>query len=346
MPDSLHLSIVSFVVMCLAFIILGEMSFNVNSLAILGWLPAIVRQLLHHTKSGEKIRETPFYTFIALAVAAVLAELTITGNHVYAALCLFGAWLFTAIAAVFGFSVLSKIPRIAYTAITWSASAVVFLWLYFVTCPTLIVSPPDVTFNHVGELYSFRVENKSDHDTYMNSFVFYLDSSAYSTDDFDIQVAQDSLKPLAQQLDGVDYGVPDIFGEIGFVPESTSRHFFLLHVYHLAPHETRQLSIKLKQHEISTNQTVNLSSEVMSSSNKAVPVTKDGIVVYVPALITRRLALTGFLICYLKEGAHIPCDMRRSTKPPLVIPVGCISLAVVSEREQIPNKILAGKCDP
>jgi len=234
--------------------------------------------------------------------------------------------------------------RIAYTTGVAALSAPFFVWLYIVSCPVLAISPPEATFKHVGEQYEFRVENRSDHDTYMNSFMFYLDSGAYSAKDFDFQVAPDSLKPLGQQLDGVDYGVPDTFGVLGFLPDLESRRFFLLYVYHLAPRESRGVSIKLAQYEMSTNQTVHLSSEVMSRSDKPVPITKDGVVVYVPALIKRPIALTSFLVCYIKQGTHIPCVTRQSTKPALIVPPQCISLAVVSEQVGIPNKILAGKC--
>jgi hypothetical protein len=236
-------------------------------------------------------------------------------------------------------------PRIAYTASMAIVSVPFFMWLYIVSCPVLVISPSGATFKHVGELYEFRVENKSDHDTYMNSFMFYLDSEAYSAKDFDFQVTEDSLKPLGQQLDGVDYGVPDIFGVLGFLPDLENRRLFLLYVYHLAPQESRRVTMKLAKYQMSTNQTVRLSSEVMSHTDKAVPITKDGVVVYVPALIKRPLALTDFLVCYIKQGTHIPCAVRQSTKPPLVVTPQCISLAVVSEKE-LPKKILAGKCEP
>jgi hypothetical protein len=312
------------------------------------FMRTLFSELKHPTRSGRSRNTSLFHSLFFAIVTPFLTAVGfgVTGYYKVAAFCFAASWVMSALTAYVGLSVFAKKPRIIWTVLISIPAAGFFLLSYFWTCPTLTVSPSDARFTHVGELYEFRVENKSDRDTYMNSFMFYFDSAAYSAEDFDFQIGGDSLKPLGKQLDGVDYGVPDIFGVLGFLPDSSSRRFFLLNVYHLAPHESRQVSIELKQYRMSTNQIVALSSEVMSHTNKAVPITRDGIVVYVPALIKRPLALTSFLVCYIKQGAHIPCVVRPSTKPPLVVAPQCISLAVVSEKEEIPKKILAGKCEP
>jgi len=330
---------------CLPFAVMGALFHMLNNMEE---TKVFVAELRHPTPSGNQRNDWAFYGLVFFCGSIILAAVGygMTGSYRVAALLFITSWLQATLAAWFGFAVFSKLARAVWTTLVSLLAAALLFFSYLFTCPTLTISPTSAKFSAVGELYSFRVENKSDRDTYMNSFVFYLDSEAYSANDFDFQIEPDSLKPLAQQLDGVDYGVPDIFGVLGFLPDLLSRRFFLVNVYHLAPHESRQVSIKLKQYEMSTNQIVPLSAEVMSYTEKQVPVTKDGIVVYVPALIKRRLALTNFLVCYLKQGTRIPCTVRPSNKAPLIVAPQCVSLAVVSEKEPIPQKILAGKCEP
>jgi len=331
-------------VAALPFLLMGTAGFAFDNMqAAMGLLSE-----MRHPHSRKREHANHVYALLSFGGAALLAGIGfgVSGNYQIAAWCFVGAWLFSTISGYMGCSIFSRKARVAWSTVISIVGALLLYWFYLWLCPVLKISPSGARFNALGESYSFRVENKSDHDTYMNSFIFLLDSSAYSTKDFDFQVAKDSLKPLDQQLDGVYYGVPDTFGETGFLPESKDTHFFLFYVYHLLPHESRQVSIKRRQYEASTDQKVEVSSEVLSFTDKAVPTTKDGIVVYVPALITRPLAITGFLICYFKDGTYIPCEMRPSQKGPMIIPKGCISLAVVSEVQPIPQKILAGKCEP
>lgn len=293
----------------------------------------------------KPINSNLFYCLVGLAFGASLTGLAFgaNGNYQIASWCFTGAWLIATLSSFVGCSIFSRRARIAWTVITCFVFGVAFLAAYMEVCPTLKISPSNVTFSAVGDLYTFRVENKSESDTYMNSFLFYLESSAYSTADFDFQILGDSRKPLGQQPDGVTLSVPDMFGAFGSSPESSSTHIFFLYAYHLKPHEFRELSVKLQQHEVSTNQAIPFSSKVMSYTKNTVPVSRDGISVYVPALMTESFDLSGFLVCYAKE-ANRPCRMLPSTNV-VRVPEGCMSLAAISEKEQIPGKILPGKCN-
>jgi hypothetical protein len=309
-------------------------------------IETLISELKHPTSSGKEFNQTAFFTFVCLAVGALIAAITfaVTGVYKFAAIGYIATWMLATVAVWIRCSVFAKVVRLIWTMIAAVMIGVVCVLLYFLTCPTLKISPSTAKFSAVGELYTFRVENKSDSDTYMNSFLFYLESSSYSTADFDFQVLKDSRKPLGQQPDGVTLEVPDVFGEFGSLPESSSTHVFLLYVYHLRPHEFREVSIRLKQYEISTNQSIPVSSEVMSYTENIVPVSRDGVSVYVPALITKSFDLTGFLVCYA-TGADRACRIFPAEKT-VRLPEGCMSLAAISEKEKIPDKILPGKCEP
>jgi hypothetical protein len=332
---------------CLVFALMGVFFHALNNMEE---AKSLAREMLHPARKKPN-NPNLFYALAGTCAASFLAGVGsgVNGNYQLAAWCFTGAWFFATVAVIVGGSIFSQRARVAWSLIAAIVFAIIFSVLYLVVCPTLRISPSNAKFLSVGELYSFRIENKSDHDVYMSSSLFYLDSAAYNTSDFDFQVEQDSLKPLAQQLDGVDYGVPDIFGVSGFVPQSEDRHFFLFYIYHLGPRESRSVTIRLKQHKLSTNQTINVSTEVMSYSDKAVPVTKDSIansvVVYVPALIKRPLAISGFLRCYIKQDVHIPCENLPAARGAVGVPEGCMSFAVVSQRQTIPQKILPGKCE-
>jgi len=308
----------------------------------------LAAEMANPNREWKTVNRTSFYTFFGLVFAPLFSAIGfgVYGNYQPAQWCFGASWLFTTIAALIGFSGFSRRARFIWSAVVSLVSGILFLVLYFVVCPTLTISPSSATFSTIGQLYTFRVENRSDHDTYMNSFVFYFDSSAYSEKDFDFQISEGSLKPLAQQLDGVYWELPDMAAEVGFVPESSNTHFFLLHVYRLKAHESREFSIRWQHYEISTVQTVDVTSEVMSHSDKPVPVDKYGGSVYVPALITRPLNVTGFLICYFKDKQRVPCDVQPIHLGVSKLPIGCVWLAALSERETVANASLPGKCDP
>jgi hypothetical protein len=203
-----------------------------------------------------------------------------------------------------------------------------------------------VTFKTLGQLFPFRLENRSEDDTYMNAFIFHVDSEVYSTSDFDFQISPESLKPLKQQSTNTQSQIPDMFVLYGVMPQSPSDHFFLLYVYRLAPHESRDITIRLVQHVISTIRDVDVSSEIMSPYRNAVPVNKHDDVVFVPLLVKKPLLVSGFLTCLIDKNSALPCSAHPAIEGQITIPKGCWYIAVRANAA-LPSQIEPiANCEP
>jgi hypothetical protein len=105
-------------------------------------MPVIRRflsELRHPTKSWKTFNQTAFSTFISLSFAALATAIgfAVSGYYKLAAIFFATAWLFVAISAWIGFSVVSRKPRIAYTAITWLLSAAFFCFGLYSRVPNI-----------------------------------------------------------------------------------------------------------------------------------------------------------------------------------------------------------------
>lgn len=280
-------------------------------------------------------------------LAAMLAAggFAVIGQYKYAALCFLCAWIFTILSAAIGFSVFSARARAFWTTCSTIFSFLLFMGCYFLSCPTLTVAPTSAEFSLSGQEYDFRVTNKSADDTYLNSFLFRMDSDVYAISDFEFQVPQESLHPLEQNA-GSTGAIPDVFGAFGYFPPSVSDQFFLFYIYHLAPQESRHLRIRLKKRAFSTKPNVEISTEIMSYSRKAVPVSTDSSssIAVVPAVLTHYLRIEGLFAC-LASNPPQKCDSRPAA-PQVTVPPGCFYFAGVYPGIFTTQKLDTATCEP
>jgi hypothetical protein len=158
----------------------------------------------------------------------------------------------------------------------------------------------------------------SDRDQYMASFIFEITSLAYSVNDFTFTIPPDSVKPLDQQPVQTDRNA-DIFGLFG--PWSDSHHYFLLYVYHFAPHESREVTIALDQHVMSTERGFQILTKIMSYSRNPIPISKNDDYVLVPIHLDRTLTVTNFLPCFV--NGNPPCYTHPQLGKHVEFPEGC-----------------------
>ena len=112
------------------------------------------------------------------------------------------------------------------------------LWPY-----ALNVSPTNVRFANrgtAGQTYSFRFTNRSDKDLYAAQLKFRIHSRTLSGRDFLINIPTASRKAYGEGVVGGQR-----FADIqGFLcHDSLQRPVFSIFVFHLAPHESREITI-------------------------------------------------------------------------------------------------------
>ena len=112
------------------------------------------------------------------------------------------------------------------------------LWPY-----SLNVSPTNVRFatrGAAGQTYSFRFTNRSDEDLYASQLKFRIHSRALSGKDFLINIPTASRKAYGEGVVGAQR-FADIQGLL--CHDSYQRPVFSIFVFHLAPHESREITI-------------------------------------------------------------------------------------------------------
>jgi len=112
------------------------------------------------------------------------------------------------------------------------------LWPY-----SLNVSPTNVRFANrgaAGQTYSFRFTNRSDKDLYAAQLKFRIHSRALSGKDFLINIPTASRKASGEGVIGAQR-FTDIQGLL--CHDSHQRPVFSIFVFHLAPHESREITI-------------------------------------------------------------------------------------------------------
>jgi hypothetical protein len=107
----------------------------------------------------------------------------------------------------------------------------------------LNVSPTNVRFANrgaAGQTYSFRLTNRSDKDLYASQLKFRIHSRTLSGKDFLINIPAASRKAYGEGVVGSQR-----FADIqGFLcHDSLQRPVFSISVFHLAPHESREITI-------------------------------------------------------------------------------------------------------
>ena len=112
------------------------------------------------------------------------------------------------------------------------------LWPY-----SLKVSPTNVRFENrgaAGQTYSFRFTNRSDKDLYASQLKFRIHSRTLSGKDFLINIPAASRKAYGEGVVGAQ-SFADIQGSL--CRDSYQRPVFSIFVFHLAPHESREITI-------------------------------------------------------------------------------------------------------
>jgi hypothetical protein len=112
------------------------------------------------------------------------------------------------------------------------------LWPY-----SLNVSPTNVRFANrgsAGQTYSFRFTNRSDKDLYGSQLKFRIHSRTLSGKDFLINIPTANRKAYGEGVVGTQR-FPDIQGLL--CHDSYQRPVFSIFVFHLAPHESREITI-------------------------------------------------------------------------------------------------------
>jgi hypothetical protein len=112
------------------------------------------------------------------------------------------------------------------------------LWPY-----SLSVSPTSVRFANgdaTGQTYSFRFTNRSDKDLYASQLKFRIHSRTLSGKDFLINISTASRKAYGEGVVGAQR-FADIQGLL--CRDSLQRSLFSIYVFHLAPHESREITI-------------------------------------------------------------------------------------------------------
>jgi len=110
------------------------------------------------------------------------------------------------------------------------------LWPY-----SLHVTPSNVRFrNAAARTYSFRFTNRSDKDLYTPQLKFRIHSQTLSGKDFLIGIPGMSRNPYNEGGDRMPH-FADIQGLL--CRDSFQRSLFSIYVFHLAPHESREITI-------------------------------------------------------------------------------------------------------
>src|ERR1035437_6176540 len=108
---------------------------------------------------------------------------------------------------------------------------------------SLNVRPTNVRFTNrgtAGQTYSFRFTNRSDKDLYASHLKFRIHSRTLSGKDFLINIPTASRKAYGEGVVGAQ-SFADIQGLL--CHDSYQRPVFSIFVFHLAPHESREITI-------------------------------------------------------------------------------------------------------
>ena len=285
------------------------------------WMRRFLSNVVHPELPGRQVNQSAFLSFLFSAVAMVVAAVVEgEGGHYKSALIFFVvAWLFGSISTWLALTIYSRLPRIVWTSIVALFWGGIMLAVYLWACPTFKIFPSSPTYQTwAGQSYEFRIDNMSDRDQYMASFIFEITSSVYSINDFTFTIPSESVRALDQEPTQTDRNA-DIFGLFG--PWSDSHHFFLLYVYHFAPHESRKVTITLDQHVMSTEREFQILTRTMSYSHSPLPISKNDDYVLIPIRLDRALTVTNFLPCFV--NGNPPCYSHPQLGKRAEFPEGC-----------------------
>lgn len=120
-----------------------------------------------------------------------------------------------------------------------AASFLGIAWVWYEFRPPVTVAPESASFNvpFTNDTYTFTITNMSDQDRYAVGFKFRVHSDQLSGDDFSIDLAPGSRKPLGDAAPG--------FADIhGFRALDNQGHpLFYLQIHRLAAHDRREITI-------------------------------------------------------------------------------------------------------
>jgi hypothetical protein len=248
------------------------------------------------------------------------------------------AFIFTivsgAITAYVFLVIISKIARFAWTAVTCLILSLLLLILYENLCPTFLIEPSILSFNS-NDLYLLRVTNKTDGDEYANAFIINVDSHLYTAGNFDLRVERQFLKPLAPQSTDLRQRVSDTFGVSGLLNDPPGDAFLIYYVYHLAPHESREINLKFNG-VIAKNAPAKISMDVMSYSDVPVPISQKDDVVMVPVRIKKNMTVDREFHCSLQGDDSNLCMFQPIPKA-TAMAKGCYLIAF-SASHLLPNQ--------
>jgi len=154
----------------------------------------------------------------------------------------------------------------------------VFAFGWFVWPSLIDISPKRVVFSNDPmlpsgghETYTFRLINKSDDDIYLAQFKFRVENHKISGRDFTMNIPPSSRKAFAE------HGSAKKFTDtVGFLcRDADNLPIFSLTVFHLLPHESREVTITAKRAE---NATMLASTGFVSTNPEPLNVTDNGAV--------------------------------------------------------------------
>jgi hypothetical protein len=201
-----------------------------------------------------------------------------------------------------------------------------------------------VTFLRPGELYIFRITNKSDADTYSNAFVFTISPEQYSATDFDLQLKSPNLRELEQQSSNNRLRFSDVFGIFGAELPSILYNLLVLYIYHLGPHESHEVTLRFTGLGTATTARATVSSEVMSYSSRAIPIAKTGDLVSIPVLVKLTLVVDRLMSGLMDESGS-PCS-SHPVMPKSTLQEGCYYLGFRTGNQLPQHTDVVRGCDP
>lgn len=307
----------------------------------------VSKAMLHIGQLFPRSKRPPqhnwFFFFFAIPFGLVILGVEMTSNYSVVEWAFWLAWIFAVVTLWVALTILSRPARIIWSLTGGVIFGFFLLLLFWYLCPNLVVRPVKQAYRSSDDLYIFRVTNPTSTDLYANAFIFRLKPDTYSSNDLEVQIAPDSLKPLEQQSQESSEKMSDTFGISG--EDSRGQPILIVYIYDLAPKDSRKIGIKFKGY-IVPNFPVEVDAGIMSYSEIPLPIgKKEGDIVELPMGIELSLTIDRMFGCLLNtnnpssEGCHFH-QMRQPGHPE----IGCYYLAFVKHRD-LPNEIPPSPCD-
>jgi hypothetical protein len=276
--------------------------------------------------------------FFSIPIVFFIWGTETTSSHPLVRIAFVLTWISGVIMVWISLIILSSVARKVWTAMSGVVLSVLLIGIYFYLCPTLTIAPSEVSFRASQQLYIFRIANRVDGDTYANAFIFQLVSDdLHSARDLDLEIKQAFLRPLEQQSSDLAQVFADTFAVTGLSGDTQSDPVLVLYIYHLGPHESREISLQFNGF-IPTNAPLKVTARMMSYTDKATPINKTENIVTVPIGIREPMTIDRMFHCDLgASGSNKPATCVFNTmKNPGVLPKGCFYLAFVTRNELSP----------